>query len=121
MNSPESAIEELRKAMVEANRERLCELTADELSYGHSSGLVENKKEFIDAIVGNNKRDVFHSIVLAEQSIGVTNGTIAIVRHHFTANVAIYGELHHPDIRVMQVWVCEEGKWKLLARQAYKT
>src|SRR5437660_6432730 len=35
------AVEALRKAMLDADRARLEELTSDQLSYGHSSGTLE--------------------------------------------------------------------------------
>ncbi len=36
--------------MVYADRETLRNHTADELSYGHTSGLIEDKQHFVDAI-----------------------------------------------------------------------
>jgi hypothetical protein len=38
-----AAVEKLRQAMVDGNKETLESFTSDMLSYGHSSGLVENK------------------------------------------------------------------------------
>jgi hypothetical protein len=46
-----SAVEKLRQAMVDGNKEALESITSDKLSYGHSSGLVENKTEFVDKLV----------------------------------------------------------------------
>ena len=40
------AVEAMRKAMVEADKAKLEELVADQLSYGHSAGVVENKEQF---------------------------------------------------------------------------
>ncbi|MCR4286081.1 MAG: nuclear transport factor 2 family protein [Candidatus Kaiserbacteria bacterium] len=113
------AVENLRRAMVEANQLILEKLTAEELSYGHTSGLVENKREFVDAIVGSNRRDVFKMIGLSDQIIRKAGDT-AIVRHRFKAEVIVNGIPMHPDIRVIQIWQQKQGEWKLLARQAFR-
>ena len=42
------AVEAFRNAMLKADRSQFEALTADQLSYGHSSGRIENKAEFID-------------------------------------------------------------------------
>lgn len=119
MNTIREAVENLRTAMVGADESALRDLTLDELNYGHTSGLVENKEEFVGAIAGGSKRDVFHSIELSEHEIRISGDT-AIVRHKFKAEVSINGVLAQPDIRVMQIWQLSGGEWKLLARQAFK-
>lgn len=81
-NAVSLAVEELRMAMVEANKTSLEQLTADSLSYGHSSGRVENKKEFIENIA-TGKSD-FVTIDLTEQSISITHN-VAVVRHVLNA------------------------------------
>lgn len=119
MDTIRDAVENLREAMVGAHESALKDLTLDELSYGHTSGLIENKDEFVDAITGSKRRDVFHSIELSDQTIRISGDT-AIIRHNFKAEVTVNGVLVHPDIRVMQVWQQKKGEWKLLARQAFK-
>jgi hypothetical protein len=76
------AVEYLRKAMVEADRAALEKISSDKLSYGHSSGLVESKKEFVEKIASGGSD--FVSIELANQSISVSGNT-AIVRHELHA------------------------------------
>lgn len=110
------AVEKLRKAMVDTDRETLKNLTAEELSYGHASGLIEDKEHFVHAI---GSRDFFKKIELSDQIIQ-SEGDIAIVRHRFQAEVTINGNFVTPDVRVLQVWKNKEGEWKLVARQAFK-
>jgi hypothetical protein len=43
------AVEAFRNAMLKADRGQFETLCADQLSYGHSAGRVENKAQFIDA------------------------------------------------------------------------
>ena len=119
MDKITEAVENLRLGMVRADKALLETVTVDELSYGHTSGVIENKLEFIDAIVGDTKRDVFKQIDISEQKISIV-GETAIVRNCFKAEVLVNGTLIRPDIKVLQVWVLKSGEWKLLARQAYK-
>ncbi len=45
------AVEALRKALLAADKARLQQLGADQLSYGHSDGRVQTKAEFIDGVM----------------------------------------------------------------------
>lgn len=112
------AIEDLTKAMMAADKARLEALTADQLSYGHSSGKVETKAEFVAAIA--DKKTIFKSITLSNPSVAVV-GNNAIARHIFAAEVEAGGQASSPKIGVMQVWVKDGAGWKLLARQAFRT
>jgi ketosteroid isomerase-like protein len=110
------AVERLRQAMIDADRATLEELLADQLSYGHSDGRVQTKAEFIDAVV--QKRSVFHAITLSDQTLAIV-GDAAIVRHRFTAEAVSGGKPSSPRIAVLQVWQKQNGRWKLLVRQAH--
>jgi ketosteroid isomerase-like protein len=112
-----AAIENLRKAMVDADKSVLEKLTAEKLSYGHSSGKIETKREFVDAIV-NGVSD-FTSIELSNQTISVS-GKTAIVRHLFTATTNDNGKTGNVKINILLVWQKQKGGWKLLARQAVR-
>jgi ketosteroid isomerase-like protein len=112
------AVEALRSAMVNADKAALEKLTAEELSYGHSSGKVENKKDFVENIV-NGKSD-FVTIELSNQTVQVT-GKTAIVRHAFSATTNDNGKPGSVKLLILLVWQKQKGGWKLLARQAVKT
>jgi hypothetical protein len=111
------AVDDLTKAMMAADRAKLEMLTADGLSYGHSSGKVETKKQYIDVIAG--KKTIYKSITLTNPTISVA-GNDAVARHIFAAEVESGGQASSPRIGVMQVWVKDGGAWKLLARQAFR-
>lgn len=113
-----AAVEVFKKAMVEADGNLLDEITADQLVYGHSSGKVQNKTEFI-AEVTNKQGIDYVSIDLAEQTIEVS-AKVAIVRHIYSAETMNNGTPGKLKIGNMLVWQKQRGKWKLLARQAYK-
>lgn len=111
------AVEALRRAMVDADKAVLESITSDELSYGHSSGKIETKAEFVETI-SSGKSD-FVSIDLREQSIKVTGNT-AIVRHKLSAQTNDGGNPGTVSLGVMLVWKKDKGKWKLIGRQAYR-
>ena len=114
-----TAVNSLNQAMIDGNQILLDQVTSEKLSYGHSSGLVENKDAFITSIIDGIFG--FTSIDLIEQTISISNNT-AIVRHKFSAGTDNKGqEPGKVNLAVMQVWQKEKGgKWVLLARQATK-
>jgi len=111
------AVEYLRQAMVSANEAALGKITAAELNYGHSSGKVENKTEFIAALTSG--RSDFVTIELKEQTIQLT-GSIAIVRHKLFAETFNDGVDGTTSLGILLIWQKQKNEWKLLARQAYK-
>ena len=110
-------VEMLRKALITPDKKVLEELTADELTYGHSIGLIEDKAAFIDAMVKG--RVVFTSITVSDQTIKIV-GDVAIVRQHFIADLNNNNMPSKVDIIVLLIWQNQKGQWKLLARQAAK-
>ena len=111
------AVAALTKAMLDADKAKLESLVADQLSYGHSGGVVQNKAEFVDVIA--SKKTVYKSIVLSDQTVSVV-GDNAIVRHAWSSESVSDGKSTMSKIGVMQVWQKQGAAWKLLARQAFK-
>jgi ketosteroid isomerase-like protein len=112
------AVESLRSAMISGEQNALNALTDDALSYGHSSGKVEVKKDFIENIV-SGKSD-FVTIELANQTIQVT-GKTAVVRHALSATTNDGGKPGAVKLSILLIWQKQKAGWKLLARQAVKT
>lgn len=112
------AVETFKTAVVNADGVLLGNITADQLLYGHSSGKVQSKAEFIEEIVSKIPHS-YTTIDLAEQNILVT-GKTAVVRHIMSATTNANGTAGALRIGIMMVWQKQNGEWKLLARQAYK-
>ena len=112
------AVDDLNKAMIAADKAKLEMLTADAMSYGHSAGKVETKKEFVDVVAG--KKTTYKSITISEPTVQVT-GNHAVARHTYAVEFESDGKPGSAKIGVMQVWVKDGGNWKLLARQAFRT
>ncbi|RRA97570.1 nuclear transport factor 2 family protein [Larkinella rosea] len=113
----EQAVEKLKKGIIDADESALSSITADQLTYGHSNGLLEDKTAFIKALV--TKESDFVTIDLTDQTISIVDNT-AWVRHKLsgtTNNKNVAGKV---SLSVLLVWVKQKGDWKLLARQAVK-
>lgn len=114
----EQAVEQLRLALLSGERQALEKIAADGLSYGHSSGKIEDKAAFVEQMVSG--RSDFEAITLSDQTIAVSGNT-AIVRHILSASTRDAGKAPGSlRLAVLLVWVKEQGAWKLLARQAVK-
>jgi ketosteroid isomerase-like protein len=111
------AVEELKQAMLKADKAKLEDLLSDKLSYGHSGGVIENKAQFIDVIAG--KKTIYKTITVTEPSTSVV-GDNAIVRHKLVVEFETDGKPGTSSIGALQVWNKEGGRWKLLARQAFR-
>ncbi|MEI8115607.1 MAG: nuclear transport factor 2 family protein, partial [Bacteroidia bacterium] len=112
-----AAVETFKKGIVDSDKNLLNSIAAEELVYGHSNGKVQNKTEFIDEII-SGKPD-YISVDTADQTIKVSGNT-AIVRHIYSAETMNNGTAGHVKIGNMLIFQKQHGKWKLLARQAYK-
>jgi Domain of unknown function (DUF4440) len=112
-----SRVETLRNALMMPDKTTLEDLAAEELSYGHSTGLVEDKAAFVDALVKGKSK--LGAVAFFDQTIKIT-GDAAIVRHKMTADLNNNNTITKIDIIVLLVWQKQNGKWKMLARQAAK-
>ena len=110
-----TAVEALRKAMIAGDRAGLEKLALPELSYGHSSGRLENKAEFIEALASG--KSGFSAIELSDQTVNIVD-RVALVRHVFTGTRRKEGD--KMKLSILTVWMQQQDEWKLLARQAAK-
>lgn len=120
-NSDQQQLEEkvsaLRSAMIEGDRKALLTLSAPQLSYGHSSGTMEDQAAFVEKIA-SGKSD-FVTMDLREQTITISGDT-ALVRHNLKADIKDGGVPNTIELGILLVWQKQAGEWKLLARQAFK-
>lgn len=107
------AVETLRKGMLDGDRKLLESITASELTYGHSSGVMEDKAAFVEALA-SGKSD-FTKLELTNQTIKIVGNT-SLVRHELHGEIGT-GPIH---LGVLLVWQKQKNEWKLLARQAFR-
>jgi Domain of unknown function (DUF4440) len=111
------AVDAFYQAVISKNQQQLETLTAEQLSYGHSVGRIENKVQCIANTMG--PRTVWKSIDRLEPSTQIT-GDIALVRHIMSGVAEREGKSEAAKMGVLMVWQKHSGVWKLLARQSFK-
>lgn len=111
----QAAMTQLQTAMIKKDRPTLEKLVAENITYSHSNGNVENKKQMIDAILSPDM--VYHSLDLADATYH-TYGNTVLVRSKLTVTNSQKGERKTLPLSVLFVWVKEKGNWQLAARQS---
>ncbi len=111
-------IEAFRRALIDPSAEKLDALVMEQLTYGHSSGRVEDKKSFIENLLKGNSN--FVEITFSDQQITLQKHT-AVVRHKFLAKTNDLGKAPGEiSLHVLTIWQKQGRQWKLWARQAVK-
>ncbi|HEX7366891.1 MAG TPA: nuclear transport factor 2 family protein [Pelobium sp.] len=114
----EKTISKLIDALISGNKVELEAIADESLTYGHSNGKLQNKKEFVQGLV--SKQSDFVSIDITNQNI-LIEGNTAIVTHNLYAKTNDSGKPGEVKLGIMLVLIKKKnGDWKLLARQAYR-
>ena len=113
----EQSVAALTAALISGDAKALADITLPALSYGHSSGTIQNQSEFIESLA-TGKSD-FVTIKLLKQSVHI-EGDVALVRHDLDATTNDSGKPGTVYLGVLLVWKNVDGQWKLLARQAFR-
>lgn len=104
-------------AMVKGDRAALEKLLSDDLTYTHSTALLETKEQFIKSVTSGNIDYV--SIVPSESDWKVrVNGNTAVVNGVAAVNVVDTGKDRKIRIRFTTVQANRGGAWQLLAWQS---
>jgi hypothetical protein len=112
------AVESLRKAMLDPQKSALEKLAHEKLSYGHSSGKIEDKSAFINALVTGESD--FTELTFTDVTVEFI-GEVALVRHKLSGKTNDKGkDPGTVSLGILLVWCKEGNNWMLAARQAYK-
>ena len=107
------AVDKMTQAMLHKDTKTLAALTSDKVTYGHSSGKVQNKDEFIADI--ETGRSGFKTLQMLNQKITM-DGDVALVRNHFSAQAVNSGVEVPTEIENFQIWQKQKGQWLLIGR-----
>lgn len=111
-------VDAINKAIFEVKDSvALADLVAEGVTYGHSTGLIEDKPTMIHGVMINP--EVYKNLTFEKISIGHAGETV-ICRYFLRAEVDKNGVASQLNLGVMQVWAKYKGKWRLFARQAVK-
>lgn len=116
-NEVENAVNKLRKLMITPDSLALDKLILNNLSYGHSSGKIETKQQFMQSLLSGSSD--FVDINLTNQTVTIQNKT-ALVRHTLNAKTNDKSVPGNVKLNILLVWSKEKAGWKLLGRQAVK-
>ena len=117
-NDPSEVVSQMKRfhELMVQNGNSIDQFIDDSLSYGHSSGLVESKTDFLSNL---KSRIDYHSI--KEDSISArVHGKLANVRFVGVYDSTFDGKRAETRLRVLEVWVKKKKGWKLFARQAVR-
>lgn len=110
-----TAITAFDKALVNRDTVALKELLSDDLSYGHSNGWIETKRELISDLF-NGK--LIYKRILAEAPQWKAEGSTASARFTVDIDCVMDGKPLSFKLKVLQVWVWKNKHWELFARQS---
>ncbi|MEI6946781.1 nuclear transport factor 2 family protein [Paraflavisolibacter sp. H34] len=97
----------------------LADVVSTKVTYGHSGGNIEDKATMIKNALANVQ--TYKDFTYEPISIIFPNKETAVLRHNLRAiTVNPDGTQGQLNLGVLQVWVNEGGKWRIVGRQAVK-
>jgi len=112
-----NAINELNTALLHKDTVALKRMLNDNVTYGHSNGWVETKKEVIEDLY-NGKLN-YLKIDQGRPSITVEQN-FAAVRAIADLEVTMNNSPVQLKLQVLQVWAWKNKRWQLFSRQSVK-
>ncbi len=112
------AVLKLNKALVEKDSATLKKLLHKKVTYGHSNGWVETKRDVIGNLFSGTL--VYNNLEQHPLTMTVEEDNVAIVRSDLGIDVTYDGQPIKMKLHVMQVWIKKKKGWLLLGRQSAK-
>ena len=107
----------LRNALLNKDSAGLSNLLADDVSYGHSNGMIQTKAELIRDVVSGVQD--YRSIDPSDMNVRIF-GNSGIVNLKAKVKLLSAGTPMDLNLAMVLVWIKKEKDWKLEARQAVK-
>jgi ketosteroid isomerase-like protein len=113
-----SQVEALTKAVFETkDSAALARLVNTNVTYGHSTGLVEDKSTMVHNAVSSATT---YRNLTSEKVLVDVDGNTALVRQILRATSIDKGNESPLNLGILQVWKKQNGRWQIWARQAVK-
>jgi len=106
------------QAMQAVDLKSLDRLLAPDLSYTHSSGVVDTKASFIEAIRAGTLKYV--TIAAPEDVRVLIYDSTAVVTGHLRLTVVLSGQDVKLHLRYTDVWARRTGEWQMVAWHSTK-
>ena len=107
----------LKTALIQKDSVSLSKLLSDDVSYGHSNGLLQTRAQLIRDVVSAVQD--YKSIDPSDLQIRIYDKT-AIVTMKSDVSLLMQGKPMNISMNVLLVWVWKDNDWKLVARQSVK-
>jgi hypothetical protein len=105
------------EAATKSDFDTLDKLLAEDLTYTHSTGILETKAVFLDSLKSGKLQ--FRTIEPADLQVRVY-GTTAVITGTAKVSVVSKGEPKDIALRFTDVWVNRAGEWQMVAWQSTK-
>ena len=110
-------MQDLRNALLSKDSVSLSALLADDVSYGHSTGIIQTKAQLIKDVMSGFQD--YKSIEQSDLNIRVyDNAAVAVLK--LKTNLIANGNPMDLNLNATLTWVKINNAWKLVARQAVK-
>ena len=110
-------MQDLRNALLSKDSVSLSALLADDVSYGHSTGIIQTKAQLIRDVMSGFQD--YKSIEPSDLNIRVyDNAAVAVLK--LKTNLIANGNPMDLNLNATLIWVKINNAWKLVARQAVK-
>ena len=113
----ERRMQDLSRAIVEADPSALEAVSWPELSFGHANGRVESRSDFVAALA--SRKSVIPRFELSKVRTQQV-GDLAIARGTLAGTYLSAGKPVAFELGFVMVWQRRGGDWRLLAHQAHK-
>ena len=111
-------VETFRAAQATGKADAIAPLLAEDLSYSHSSGAVDDKAKLLSGITNANYK--WMSLEYKNPTVKVV-GSAAIVRFNFVGEQEFTdGKKTPQNLAILMNWQKQGSEWKLLSRAATK-
>jgi ketosteroid isomerase-like protein len=111
-------LEAFRAAQQAGNADGIAPLCADELSYSHSSGAIDDKAKLLAGV--KNAKYKWTTLEYKDPTVKVV-GPAAIVRFNFVGEQEFTdGKKTPQNLAILMNWQKQGNEWKLLSRSATK-
>jgi ketosteroid isomerase-like protein len=111
-------VEAFRAAQAAGNADGIAPLLADDLSYSHSSGSIDDKAKLLNGVKTANYK--WTTLEYKNPTVKVV-GPAAIVRFNFVGEQEFTdGKKTPQNLAILMNWQKQGNEWKLLSRSATK-
>ena len=106
----------LRNALINKDSIALDDVLANDVSYGHTSGLIQTKPQLIRSVM--SKEQDYQNIIPSDMNIRIYDNT-GVVTMKSSVIMNYQGKPLNMDMYLTLVWI-KKNKWQLVARQSVK-